>query len=736
MMTDKPFIKVPTWKDGQWVERTHFQTRDEFIAFIEPLFKTPGEYELDETSKLFNEQARLFTENKVYCSAATGSRAFTAYWDAERRKCRRGVLFIKGHKTWYLPGFYYMFLNFLQIYNKEKKTFSFADVRDAQLYVSLYIFLAELNYEHAAILKKRQIAFSYLMMALLIRDIWFEDGPVLKLGASQAKYINLRGDWKFLNEYKSFLNKHTAWKRDMNPGGEGHWEQKVDLKDSSTGMVTTEGLKGSLSAISFDRSSTEGVGGPCSRMIYEEGGIAPTADITFEFMESAFKSGEIKTGQFIIGGSVGELEHCEPLKDFLLNPDDNDMRAVEHNLMDENNVSGRTALFVGEQYSMPPYIDDYGNSLVDEALNAIKNVIRPEWKRKLSAERYRYRVSQHPINITEAFGARKESKFPLNLVNAQKLRIKNNQYALEYVDLERDDKGEIVIKKSKKLPLSDFPIKKNTVNKESVVVIHERPNPNAAWGTYIGSIDPVSEGKSITSESLCSIYIYKMPVQVTQHKSGETDSFIEEGKLVAWWCGRYDNLNKTHELLEMLIELYNAWSLVENNISLFIQHMIAKRKQKFLIPKKMVSYVKELESKSGFQEYGWRNTGNTFRHLLLNYLIEFLKEETDEITKEDGEIIKKIYGIERIPDIMALEEMLAYHDKLNVDRLVALAALVAFLVMFQSNTGYARRIDTDEDNQLDKSEKMTNLNKTPFRNIGKSGGGLNKPRRSPFKNVR
>ena len=46
----------------------------------------------------------------------------------------------------------------------------------------------------------------------------------------------------------------------------------------------------------------------------------------------------------------------------------------------------------------------------------------------------------------------------------------------------------------------------------------------------------------------------------------------------------------------MIIEWYKAWTIVENNISLFIQHMIAKRKQKYLVPKQQVLFLKDLGS--------------------------------------------------------------------------------------------------------------------------------------------
>jgi hypothetical protein len=42
---------------------------------------------------------------------------------------------------------------------------------------------------------------------------------------------------------------------------------------------------------------------------------------------------------------------------------------------------------------------------------------------------------------------------------------------------------------------------------------------------YYASIDPVGEGKTTTSESLCSIYVMKAPVRKLQKLSGtETDN--------------------------------------------------------------------------------------------------------------------------------------------------------------------------------------------------------------------
>jgi hypothetical protein len=167
--------------------------------------------------------------------------------------------------------------------------------------------------------------------------------------------------------------------------------------------------------------------------------------------------------------------------------------------------------------------------------------------------------------------------------------------------------------------------------------------------------------------------------------------------------------------------------------------MISRRKQKYLVPKSQILFLKDLGANANvFQEYGWKNTGTLFKAHLLSYAIEFTREELDVETKPDGTIVKTTYGIERIPDIMLLKEMREYSDGVNVDRLVSFAALVAFIKIQESNRGYAKRVIMDDAaKNLQKSDNLFKLNNSPFRHMGRSrlagGQGI---KRSPFKNFK
>ena len=675
-----------------------------------------------------------FNKEGLYCSSPFRSKDFMSYWDDQKNKCREGVIYKNKDKTWYLTRDYYMWLNFLPIFDKEEKKYGFAKVRDAQYHMALYELLAELNNQHSAILKKRQIASSYFHMGKIINTYWFEEGSTCKIGASLKDYINDKGSWKFLEEYKTFLNEHTAWYRPSNPEKVLLWQQQIEVKVGN--RKTSRGLKSKIQGASFEKNATTGVGGPCSYFFHEEAGIAPKMMQTYEYLRPAMSSGMMTTGQFIAAGSVGDLDHCKPLKMFIMNPEANGILGVQTDLMDDKGTIGVAGLFIPEQWSMPPYIDMYGNSNIEGALKSIKRE-REDWKRDLEAEQFQLRVSQKPIDIAEAFAYRKESIFPQGFLSRQMKRIEDKEYSYELLSLEFDG-NKILPKKTKKLPINEFPVNKKREDKTASLVVWERPINDPPFGTYYASIDPVSEGKTTTSDSLCSIFVYKNPVEVTKETPEGLETFIEGDKIVASWCGRYDDINKTHEQLQKIIEWYNAWTLVENNISLFIQYMIAKRKQKYLVPKGQIVFLKDLGSnKTVYQDYGWKNTGNLFKHHLISYAIEFIREVIDEELDDDGGVMNQTLGVERIPDPMLIKEMSAYYPGLNVDRLVTFGALIAFAKIQQSNRGYTKRRES-EGESLVNSEKISKLKYTSaFKNIGRRRSGLGgNRRRSGFKNIK
>lgn len=736
----EPYRIIPTYvtETNTWTT-TEFSSRQELYEFMLPLFKEPGKYEFDESTAKWNEEGKKWKAQGYYCNSPKNTTDFKNYWNTQKERCRKGVIYKNGNKTWYLAREYYMWLNFLPIYNKAIKEFTFADVRDIQYHMCLYMYLAELDFKHGGILKKRQICYSYLMCAKIYNKYVFERNAILKIGASQKIFINDEGTWKYLNEYRDFINEHTAWLRENDPNKPLNWYQRSqkEIWEGSTKKVIYKGKKSRITGMSFEKKPTAGVGGPTDIFWYEEGGIAPTADKTIKYIIPSMQDGAITTGIFIIGGSVGDLKDCGPLKKMIRNPFDYDIYPVKCDRIDNKGTVADRALFLPVQWSMPPFIDQHGNSLVEQALEYIR-VKRIEDEKKMSPSDYQLSVSQDPTTIEEAFAARETSVFKPYLVQKQKRRIEDGEYTLEYVELERgfgeDGKEIIAIEKCNREPLG-HPIDPKWEDKRGVICIHERPPKEIKHGMYYGSVDNVEEGTTTSSESAFSIHIYKAPVNVYRiDPQGKKTFHTEEGKLVAWWRGRYDDANQTNEQGLRLIELYQAYTITEANKPGFTNYVIGKNKQHFLVPKDQFTLLRDLKANEGtYQEYGWKNTGVLFKKHFIPMAVEWMEEalETVDVVKE-GEPVRKIttrYGVERIgPDIMLLREMEDYQDGKNADAIISFCALIAFV---KSQVANFRPISRQEQSQETKvKQKPTILRRSAFNNIG------NGTKKSAFRNFR
>lgn len=736
-MSSKSYISVPTCDSGQWTYTT-FQTRDEFRIFVKELFKEPGEYKFDDTSLLFNQQARVFQQHKMFCDAPEGSIDYQTYWDTEKEKCRKGVIFKNGKGgVWYLPRFYYHWLNFLQIGGKEENVGSqFPYIWDTQYHITLYEMLAELHGKNSVILKKRQIASSYLHTCKIYNKYLFEDKYVAKMLASKKTYIDaVNGSWKMFNEYHNFNNKETAWACTNDPEKPFSWQQKVETK-TYDGRKVKIGTEAVIIGITLDKDPVGGVGGRVHDVFYEEGGVAPTADTTYIYMQPALKQGNIATGMFTIAGSVGELDQCEPLKEFIENPEGNGFYAVETDLCDEHGTKGTRGLFIPEQWSYPPYIDKYGNSDVKGALNYLNEYYAQE-KKTRAPDKYQTLLSQGPRNIKEAFAIRTISIFPVKYTARQIKAIEDGEYHIKYVELEYDEEHKLYEKKTDRKPIDEFPLSTKTEDKRGVICIHESPIREAGevpWRAYYISCDPVEKGKTTTSESLFSAIVYKNAIQVTKvDAEGNSTTFVEGNKIVAWWCGRYDDVNQTNEEARKLIEYYNAYTLIENNKGSLINYLIAKNMVKHIVPKKEIIFDRELDREQNTHDpFGWTKSQALWK-VMMEYGVNFLSEELDHTYLPNGNTLKVIYGVSRIPDIMLLREMQAYQEKGNFDRIIAYVALVAFVAKQNAELG-VKKI-TRKDDKLKSTQKMSNFAYNPFKSIARNTG-MARVRVNPFKSIK
>ena len=697
------YTNIPLWDhDSQEWTRMSFETQEDFGNYLEELlyngsnYLSAGNYGFDECSLKWNEFAKKFDKTGVYCDSPKGSKDYKDFWDFERKKCRLGVFYRYKGNTWYLTRDYYFLLNYCPISNKEKgNRITFVDVRDTQYIMALYEKVADIKNLHSCLVKKRQMLSSYYHAAKLYNVYVFEETANIKMLASTENYINnsATGTWRILNSYRDFINRNTHWYRANNPDKEMSWQQRVKVKEG--GREYYSGNMSTLTGIVVKTDPAGAAGGNSFYIFYEEAGIAPTLKEVFGYAEPALKAGALTTGSFLAAGSVGDLKQCEGLRDYIEAPVDYGFYAVRTDLVTPEGDTGIRGLFIPEQWGRPPYIDKFGNSLVKEALEDL-TLEEAKW-RKLPANEFRLKKSQHPRYLSEAFDYREDGYFQTDLIQKKQDRIRIAKPNILNVKLLEESNGSVkcsVLENGN--PIIEYPIK--THFKEGCVQVLEKPNKEEPEKfTYFAGVDPVATDITNTSESLFAIYIWKTLTEKSywDEKDEVVRKSIEGFKPVAWYVGRYDSLKETHKVAELLIRWYNAHALVESNVTAFIDHMKQQGLRHMLATKDEVSFTKDLGINSTTnREFGVYNSGDgKLKQYMLSIMKDYIGDEVDVVRDNDNNVIRKVYGVDAIEDLGLLEELKQYRKGKNTDRLIAASLGLALMKNYVNIGVYNKEVE-------------------------------------------
>lgn len=704
-----PFKQIPTLDcvTEEWTY-TDFDTQEHFAEYLDSLWSDECDYKFDQDSLYFNEKARFFEEKGFYTDLPRKSRERKEFWKAEGQKCVRGIIVKGRNREWYLTRDYYFVLNYGRIANKEKADKdTFPDVRDIQYHLSLYEKRAEAHHKHSILTKKRQMMSSLLHCAKLINKYWFDRNSVNKVFASDNTFINTeKGIWKFFNKYRDFLNEYTDWYRPNLPDEEFAWQQRAEVKVN--GRKIYKGRKSTLSGHSLKTSPFNGVGGATAYGYHEEAGIAPKLDTTYGAFRPATESGIYTTGMFIAAGSVGDLKDCIPLKAYMYAPTSNRFLAVNSTWVTKDRVPTLVGCYIPEHWGMPGFIDEYGNSKVEEAYEYLKK-FHEEIKNdpKVSRSDYQLEISQHPIFLDDAFKHRDVSYFPVDLMENQQGRIEAKTRENRWVYkpqkglLRENIKGEVELYQPVPYPPEhQYPIKKEWPDKRGLVTIYEPPDKNAKFFTYFAGIDTVEADETTSSESVFSIDIFKSIVEVSYQENNVWKKRIEGDKPVATYRGRFNTTEKTNEQGWLLMKMYNAFGLAERSKPNFINYMqrIGKA-EKYLAKESDIPVFKDFNYKGtdNKSSYGFIiSPHNDMGRILKTYLREYLLAEYGQVTNNSGETTRILLGIDRIDDYWVLEELIQWNDKGNFDRFISLAAAVLIAKIHQQNGVIMKIVEVDK----------------------------------------
>lgn len=707
-------LKIPTYTSSTdvWSE-TVFETLEEFIEYVDSQFKIPGSYNLKNTSK-WKEVGTTYTksctrpnlEGGKYSNALKGTSAYYKFWNNEKEKCKKGVIY----DNIYVPPFYYFYLNFCPFNDDVRGKKSFALVYDNDLYFFHYLMLCILKGKHAVVLKARQKGYSLKIMAVLYWSYVWHAGTVNTIGAiDEGKVVK---SWRFLERYKSHCDQNTAsaFKRGPVKPKLLDWLERTELKDG--GFI---GLDSQIKGTTFQKSFDAGVGGAQTLFFYEEAGISGTMLKTIGYIRPALEKGSITTGTIIASGALGELDDAEDLKEIFYNPDSHNFLYVT-NVWDKDpmRLNHPCGLFISEAYNMEgtylgkPFMDADGNSDVEHSMLFINEQKEKAKLSNKSAELIQLDLSQKITSPEEGFAARKDGFFQARILKSHKDRMVIEKPKIINCELYEDRDGLIKWEHVDRTPIIEFPFTgEKDKDKRGAVCIYELPKVEQgdyepAARTYFAGIDPIQTDLTTTSESLFCIYIFKnlTKVKYKDPETGELKIRHEGYKPVAWYIGRYDDRKQTNEQAEYLLRMYNAYGLVENNVTSFIDHMRAKNlDHKYLMPSSEAKRIwgedvaVETSVDRGYGIYMASN--GKLKHFLLNKQKDYVGDILDVVRKPDGQVVRTIYGCERISDQGLLNEMISYEKKHNTDRLVAFGLALAACEMY-INSGITSEFDETE----------------------------------------
>lgn len=608
------------------------------------LLKKPGEMNLDERIFKTRTYAEKFDQDGIYCDYQDGTSDFKRFWEDAKKLSYSGLLI---DDQYYATGDMIWYLNFIQIPDKVKRDQAFPMILDTDLWYFQHIELGVLNNKFTYTLKKRQIGVTLKLIAKLIKRFWFERVAKCKLAVWDEKYQT--ANWEILALYKDHLNRHTGWYRNLDPGKVFHWVQASD-----NGNGDKVGLKSEVKSVNTKTNPASVVSGGVTEAFIDEAGVNPNLDMTIGFLEPALKFGQTITGEVHVAGAVGNMTQCKPLKEFFYKP----------------SSGNGYPIFIPEQYSYHPFIDEFGNSLVDEAKKAIEEEYDRQ-KKEASFEGYVLYKSQHPLTPEDCFNVTSDNPFNKTIIQPHYDWLINNYDPL-LVTL-NDDWYKIG---SKHPLITDYPHNPAMDNTGAVVILEAPLMKNPPFGLYYAATDPIRPVKVKGKASLQAIYIYKA--------AHEIEGEFAQDKLVAWYTGRAEDPYVTYDITRKLVKMYNARHAVENDQAVFIEWLIGEGETKYLMKRSEMPILTDWVPKTTIsgEEYGWR-TGSgqsVVKQRLIDLAVTYVEEHIGTTFHDDG-TSETIYGVQRIYDAMLLKEMLDYGD--NTDRIIAFAGV---LMAARSNT--------------------------------------------------
>lgn len=314
--------------------------------------------------------------------------------------------------------------------------------------------------------------------------------------------------------------------------------------------------------------------------------------------------------------------------------------------------------------------------MVSNEEKCLEEYVKPRRERALTSTSSNDIIKEkayYPLTPSECFLTVSSNDFPIEACKQQLEWIKANNFKPNNIELFWNLEGKVQHKFTDRLPVRDFPVTSST-DKTGVIEVVEFPVNNAPFGLYVLGIDPYKTSESEYSDSLGSVYVFKRTV------IGETYSDMP----VAWYHGRPADINDWYENVRMLCHWYNGSAMPENADEGWIQYMFSKGDDYFIAEGQ--SFLREISPTS--KHKGTKGLPPTVAviNTLNNKSVRYCKEVIIKEKDAEGKVIRQTLGVNKILDVMLLEEKIKFNKKKgNFDRVRAFGLAVSWAGQLDAN---------------------------------------------------
>lgn len=645
---------------------------------------------------LFTEVAKFFEDNGVYTKHPKGSAAYKEFWKRETRRRREGMiapckLLPDGTVVnLRITGDHYNHLNYtrMQITPDEEtkedlrklgilksgKIEGFPRFYDGDYWTFKMDEFAQLNDKNEVNSKARRKGFSYKRGGSAANRLNGISKSCVVFAAYLDKYLTDPGaTTQMIKANLDWYENHTYWKRGYI--SEDITALELGYKKRKEGHKKYGWLSKCLSVTLYNNPSAA-VGKDAQEIDFEEAGVCPNLGKALDVTLSAVEAGDITTGIIRIYGTGGTRDaNWKDFSNVFYNTAIINALKFE-NIWDDNMRHSTCGFFFPQVWAYEPYIDEHGNSLLDQAW--IRHCERYEVaKKELGPEEFIIWKGQRANKPSEAFVSSRENIFNRPELQEHLNRIRIDKDIRFHRDgmLIRTSSGikfktnvQLELENIKTHPYIDsYPIKKGY---DEVGCIREWYPPiyiqhddieSIPDNLYVISSDSVGVEKDpngkITKKSYCSYKVWMNPNNITPLK-GDI--------IVATYFGRNSSLERDDEILLMLCEYYNAKVLPEIDRGQVVQDFRKWKKLNRIMSEPTYSWDKSMEIKEG-RMYGMSIAGgraNVKKLHGLSYLADWIFNRRG--VDENG---NEILNLHYIYDIPFLEELSNFDEIGNFDRI-------------------------------------------------------------------